>query len=217
MRRRNEIARKLRVKILEDRRDGLRYSDIERKRGVSSRTIANLVKGKDPKRFCQMCGETEPEKLEEHHPDKVNDPGKTVTLCASCHAKLTREQQKLKGRKPERTPMREASASQQLSAPPPAPLLQQINPTALGAPVVRQTQSVPIRPLTPEERRFLCRMIWYAVGGVSFGEAVGNKKLPWWAKLLLLGGTGFCVWKGNKLGGPAETRTQSSQTPKSFL
>jgi len=93
MRRRKEHAMKLRVKILQDRKDGLTYEEIQRKRGVSSRTIANLVKGKDPKRFCEQCGETDPQKLEEHHPDKVNSPSQTVTLCGSCHAKVTREQQ----------------------------------------------------------------------------------------------------------------------------
>ena len=47
MRSRNELMDKLRVKILQDRKDGLTYEEIQRKRGVSSRTIANLVKGKD--------------------------------------------------------------------------------------------------------------------------------------------------------------------------
>ena len=65
MRRKKELMDKLRVKILQDRQNGLTYEQIQRKRGVSSRTIANLVKGKDPQRFCQRCGETDPEKLEE--------------------------------------------------------------------------------------------------------------------------------------------------------
>jgi len=65
MRRKKELMDKLRVEILQDRQNGLTYEQIQRKRGVSSRTIANLVKGKDPQRFCQMCGETDPERLEE--------------------------------------------------------------------------------------------------------------------------------------------------------
>ena len=93
---------KLRVKILEDRKAGLTYEQIQRKRGVSSRTIAKLVKGKDLKRFCKMCGETDPEKLEEHHPDKENFPNYTVTLCASCHAKVTRKQMREKAKKEEK-------------------------------------------------------------------------------------------------------------------
>jgi len=42
MRRRTELARQMRVRILEDRRNGLTYEEIQRKRKVSSRTIANL-------------------------------------------------------------------------------------------------------------------------------------------------------------------------------
>ena len=69
MRRRNELMDKLRVRILQDRRDGLTSEQIQVRRGASSRTIANLVKGKDPRRFCIRCGETDPQKLEQHHPD----------------------------------------------------------------------------------------------------------------------------------------------------
>ncbi len=54
------------------------------KKGASSRTIANLVKGKDLSRFCTSCGETDAQKLEEHHSDKVNRPNQTITLCANC-------------------------------------------------------------------------------------------------------------------------------------
>jgi phage terminase large subunit GpA-like protein len=94
MRRRTELAKKLRVKIMGDRRNGLTYEEIQQKRGVSSRTIADLVKGTDLRRFCQQCGETDPEKLEMHHPDRTNFPDDTITLCASCHSKVTREQQR---------------------------------------------------------------------------------------------------------------------------
>ena len=205
MRRRKEIAKKLRVKILEDRRDGLSYSEIERKRGVSSRTIADLVKGKDPKRFCQMCGEIDPEKLEEHHPDKVNRPGNTITLCGSCHAKVTREQQRLKGQNKERIPVREVPPPEQIIAPPPTPLLREPTPVMPRIPVLGNTQSLAIQPLTSDEWRFLCRILWYAVGGVSIGEAVWGKKIAWWKRLLLVGVSGFCAWKGSKLSGPPET------------
>ncbi|MCZ2809797.1 MAG: hypothetical protein O2V44_10625, partial [Candidatus Bathyarchaeota archaeon] len=94
MRRRNELMDKLRVRILQGRKDGLTYEQIQTKTGASSRTIANLVKGKDPRRFCIRCGETDPQKLEQHHPDRVNRPNETVTLCANCHSTVTREQQR---------------------------------------------------------------------------------------------------------------------------
>ena len=51
MRRRKELMDKLRVKILQDRKYGLTYEQIQRKRGVSSRTIANLLKDGDPSKI----------------------------------------------------------------------------------------------------------------------------------------------------------------------
>ena len=151
MRRRKGQAANLRVKILQDREDGLTYEEIQRRRGASSRTIANLVKGKDPKRFCEQCGETDPERLEEHHPDKVNSPNETVTLCASCHAKATREQQRKRNREkkkemvvPQITPPLNIPAQQRMPNPP-------------------QMTSPPPRPLSAREKRWLGRGTLYGV------------------------------------------------------
>ena len=94
MRRRKKEVEKLRVKILEEKRAGCTYEEIQKKTGASSRTIANLVKGKDLSRFCTICGETDTQKLDEHHADKANRPNQTVTLCANCHATVTRKQQR---------------------------------------------------------------------------------------------------------------------------
>lgn len=63
MRKRKKEAEKLRVKILEGKRAGLIYEKIHQQTGASSRTIANLVKGKDISRFCTNCGQTDTEKL----------------------------------------------------------------------------------------------------------------------------------------------------------
>jgi len=141
MRRRNELMDKLRVKILQDRKNGLTYEQIQRKRGVSSRTIANLVKDGDPKRFCQQCGETDPEKLEEHHPDKENFPNETVTLCSNCHSKVTRIEQRKRNREkkgetiiPEITPFFNF-------------------PTAQIVPIQPQVTHASLRPLTSQEKR----------------------------------------------------------------
>ena len=170
MRRKKELMDKLRVKILQDRQNGLTYEQIQRKRGVSSRTIANLVKGKDPQRFCQMCGETDPEKLEEHHPDKVNHPNYTITLCASCHAKVTRKQQQERNRE----------KKNQLVIP-------EIIP-ALKVPVLTQPQVryTPSRPLTPQEKRWIGKRFFYGSGGIAIGKGMFDKRLPGWVRILLI-------------------------------
>jgi len=173
MRRRKKQAMKLRVKILQDRKDGLTYEEIQRSRGASSRTIANLVKGKDPKRFCEQCGETDPEKLEQHHLDKVNHPNDTRTLCASCHSKVTREQQRKMNKDakkeiviPRVIPSVNISAQRRMSNPP------------------QTTYSQP-RPLTPQEKRWLGRGALFSSGGIALGEGVFDKRLPGWLRFLL--------------------------------
>jgi len=187
MRRRKEVMDKLRVKILEDRKAGLTYEQIQRKRGVSSRTIAKLVKGKDPKRFCQMCGETDPEKLEEHHPDKVNRPNYTITLCASCHAKVTRKQQQ----------KRNKEKKNQLVIPEIVSALKVPVPQAVSTqPQVRYT---PSRPLTPQEKHWIGKGLCYGGGGIAIGEGMFDKRLPRWVRgLLIIAGIGL-MYGGSKI------------------
>jgi len=62
---------------VEARKRGMTYEEIRRKYGVSVNTISKLVKGKSLVRYCAKCGETNPEKLQEHHPDSVNRPSET--------------------------------------------------------------------------------------------------------------------------------------------
>jgi len=187
MRRRKEQAMKLRVKILQDRKDGLTYEEIQRSRGASSRTIANLVKGKDPKRFCEQCGETDPEKLEQHHPDKVNRPNDTRTLCASCHSKVTREQQRKMNKDakkeiviPKIIPPLNISAQRRMPNPP------------------HMTYSQP-RPLTPQEKRWLGRGAVFSGGGIALGEGVFDKRLPGWLRLLLGMGGVALLYTGSRI------------------
>ncbi len=77
MRRKKEQVKKLRVKVIEDVKNGLTYEEIRRKRGVSPSTISQWTKGKDLKRYCRQCGETDPKKLEKHHPNKKESPEHT--------------------------------------------------------------------------------------------------------------------------------------------
>ena len=192
MRRRSELMDKLRVKILQDWKNGLTYKEIERKRGVSSRTIANLVGGKDLKRFCQSCGQTDPGKLQEHHPDRANRPNETKTLCASCHEKITRKQQRERQRErknnaliPEVVETTNPSMQRIMSAPPEVSYNNE-------------------RPLTLEEQRWLGKGFCYGIGGIALGEGAFDKKIPMWIRgLLVIGGILF-LYGGSTIGGNTE-------------
>ena len=195
MRRRSELMDKLRVKILQDWKNGLTYKEIERKRGVSSRTIANLVGGKDLKRFCQSCGQTDPEKLQEHHPDRANRPNETKTLCASCHEKITRKQQRERHRErknnvliPEVVETTNQPVQQKIAAPPEV--------------------SYDARPLTLEEQRWLGKGLCYSIGGVALGKGAFDNKIPRWIRgLLVIGGILF-LYGGSTIGGNTENTDQ---------
>ena len=187
MRRRKEQATKLRVKILQDRKNGLTYEQIQRTRGVSSRTIANLVKGEDPKRFCEQCGETDPEKLEQHHPDKLNHPNDTRTLCASCHSKITREQQRIMNKDTKK----ETKVSKVI---PPLSIS-----TQPRVPYPAQTGYSQFRPLTPQEKCWIGRAALFSGGGIALGEGVFDRRLPGWLRLLLgIGGIAL-LYAGSRI------------------
>lgn len=186
MRRKKKQMESLKVKVLEDRRDGLTYKQIENKRGVSSRTIANLLKGGDPQRFCGVCAETNPEKLEEHHIDRVNRPNETITLCANHHGEISRKQQR------ERIKEKKDNEAVQVSSPP------AVSAGSSPAPVSTQT-AYPAKPLTPEQQRSLGEVLCYGVGSAAFVEGLFNKNLPGLTRIVLgIAGIGL-FYQGSKL------------------
>ena len=187
MRRRREQATKLRVKILEDRKAGLTYEEIERKRGVSSRTIANLVKGKDPKKYCNECGETDPEKLQEHHPDKVNDPDRTMTLCASCHSKVTREEQRERAKETQKKLVDSQTT------------VTDILQTKQNPPTEAQPGYTQMEPVPPEVWRWLGKYGLYSSGGIALAEAICDKRLPPWFRWFLGIGGLTCFYGGSRI------------------
>lgn len=187
MRRRKKHMKKLRVKIIEDTKNGLTYDEIQRKRGVSSRTVANLVKGKDLKRFCKMCGETDPQKLDEHHPDKANRPNETITLCANCHAPLSRKQQ------PKRTGEKKTvSVTPKIIPSLNTPTLQRI----ITQPQVSYAQW---KPFTPREKRWIGRGFCYGTGGIAVCEGIFDTSLSRWLRIVLTIGGGILVYTGSRI------------------
>ena len=133
MRRTEEGMKKVRLRIIDLKKEGLGYEAIRRKTGASPNTIAGVVKN-FAGRYCHDCGETDVKVLEEHHPDKANQPGFTVTFCANCHERVTRKQMRdMTEKKPEVV----------------TATLVPTNPPAL---VQQNTQAVPAgRPMTKEE------------------------------------------------------------------
>jgi len=103
MRRTNKEIKKLRKNVVEARKEGFTYEEIRKKYSLSPSTISKWTKGRDLTRTCTECGETDLLKLEEHHPDKINQPNHTITLCSNCHSELHRKQdtQKKKAENPE--------------------------------------------------------------------------------------------------------------------
>ena len=53
----------------------------------------------DKKRVCEICGESDPRLLEDHHIWGRNFDPETRCLCKNCHYLQTREQNKLSPRK----------------------------------------------------------------------------------------------------------------------
>ena len=44
---------------------------------------------------CSICGEDDPSVIEEHHLYGKNNSDKKIFLCKNCHAKITKEQNKM--------------------------------------------------------------------------------------------------------------------------
>jgi len=91
MRRTEKEIKKLRLKIIELKKEGKTYEEIRRITSASPSTIAKILKNFNG-RYCVKCGETNPNVFEEHRPDKETYPDYTITLCANCHEEITRKQ-----------------------------------------------------------------------------------------------------------------------------
>ncbi len=85
------LARR-RLKLIEARKEGAVFSELQRRFGVSPNYLSKLFKGKDINKYCELCGENDPKVLERHHPDKKDRPDYTTWLCSNCHSKISREE-----------------------------------------------------------------------------------------------------------------------------
>jgi Fic family protein len=185
MRRTKEGMKKLRIKIIKLKEKGLTVEEIRRRTGASPNTICKILKGFKGK-YCQKCGETNPEVLEQHHPDKINRPDFTITLCANCHEEITRKQARERNKKKEN----EKNI---------------LNPVNLNLPATIQTQkenitqnlNLPnapvqtyIHPLSPEETK---KGLFFVGGVASILESFDPDRKPLEKFLLFIGGSIF-IW-----------------------
>jgi hypothetical protein len=189
MRRTKEGMKKLRIKIIKLKEKGLTVEEIRRRTGASPNTICKILKGFKG-RYCQKCGETNPEVLEQHHPDKINRPDFTITLCANCHEEITRKQARERNKKKEN----EKNI---------------LNPVNLNLPATIQTQkenitqnlNLPnapvqtyIQPLSFEETK---KSLFFVGGVASILESFDPDRKPLEKFLLFIGGSIF-IWQSLK-------------------
>ncbi len=200
MGRKNERVKKLRVKVIEDTKSGLTHEEVRRKRGVSPSTIAKWTKGKDLKRYCHECGETDPKKLEKHHSNKKESPEHTVNLCANCHSKITRKQ--LSSRNRTQQPVTVPKATQDSTPKQPTPI-----PFQFGVNQPNQVMPVTLRPFTPKDRAEIVKGALYLGGSIAAIEAILDEKLAWWERLARLASAGLAFRAGGRI-------TPSSPDPK---
>ena len=147
-----------RLRIIEARKEGATYIELQKRFGVSPNYLSKLFKGKDINKYCVMCGENDPKVLEKHHPDKENRPDYWIWLCSNCHSKVTRKQAR-------------RSAKQKAQE-------QQLIPTRLPVPkkTTNESQVITKPPTPPFEYEKLSKAekiaFWATVVGIPIGERI---------------------------------------------
>ena len=148
------LARR-RLKLIEARKEGATFSQLQRRFGVSPNYLSKLFKGKDINKHCEHCGENDPEVLEKHHPDKENRPDYWIWLCSNYHSKVTRKEAKARAKQ---------KAKQQIT-PTEFPILQK---------TTTETQVITKPPIPPFEYEKLSKaekiVFWTTVIGIPVGE-----------------------------------------------
>lgn len=163
MRRTEKEIKKLRLKIIELKKEGKSYEEIRRRTGASPNTIAKVLKGFTG-RYCINCGETNPDVLHEHHPDKENRPDYTITLCANCHNEVHRSKEKK-----EKDIEQKTNISIQPKQNPVSVLPEVVKPEH-----ILPIQKVNLQPLTWEE----VKSIFFGISGIiGIAEGLFNKEI----------------------------------------
>ena len=193
MRRTKKGMRKLRIKIINLKEKGLTVEEIRRRTGASPNTICKILKGFKG-RYCQKCGETNPEVLEEHHPDKINRPDFTITVCANCHEEITRKQarERNKNKDKEKNVLNPVNSNLPVTVQTQQENITQ-NLNLTNAPVQRLPNNY-LQPLSAEEIK---KVFLAGSGAVCILEGLNPDRKPFERFLLFLGGA-ICIWQSLK-------------------
>lgn len=176
MRRTNRVATRTRLKILEARKKGMTYEEIRRRYGVSHNTISRLTKGKSIPRYCARCRETTPEKLEEHHPDKMNHPTETIDLCANCHSEIHRKKSRPRKQQREQNPPTLGNPSVPTASIPTPPGLSGPQQHRYG--FAQSTNYVPELPINPDTLRLGLALYSMDLGRQGLWDALWPRQTP---------------------------------------
>jgi len=191
MRRTEQDMKKVRLRIIELRKDGLDYEEIRRKTGASPNTISKILKNFNG-RYCLECGATDPQVLEQHHPDKLARPNETICLCSNCHSVVTRQQMR---------DMREKKAepvtATLVTTPVPLPLSVQLwqaranANTLLPATVQTNYVSHPLATANPDDLIKSCLFL----GALGCICGALNPQMNKQQRLLAATGSALCLWQ----------------------
>ena len=142
-----------RLKLIKARKEGMTFSELQRRFGVSPNYLSKLFKGKDINKYCEKCGENDSEVLEKHHPDKENRPDYAIWLCSNCHSKVTRKE----GRKR----ATQKNEKQNMSNQPPIP--KEMNGLTSLVELLKSGKIV----LTEEQKEIIGKIALWGFGGVT--------------------------------------------------
>ncbi|MBN1446267.1 MAG: hypothetical protein JW957_09230 [Candidatus Omnitrophica bacterium] len=193
MRRTQKDMKKLRLKIIDLSKQGNSYEVIRKKTGASPGTISKVLKGFTG-RYCHKCGITNAEVLEEHHPDKINRPDETITLCANCHEEISRRQQRERIKKAQKNNTVPAGTSiiSRFNIPE-TPIIPDVSPEELKRFIQSlQPSPPPVRPMTPRETK-LSLLFTCGLAGVVNGLSPDNKNLKLPERVFLVAGGGYLL------------------------
>jgi hypothetical protein len=89
------------AKIVSLYKSGWSYKQLQKRYTISPNYLSKLVKDIEVK--CAACGKHKGKaRFHAYHPDRINRPNYTITLCPSCHAKEELKLQRDKPNQPQR-------------------------------------------------------------------------------------------------------------------
>ena len=135
-------------KIVELYKNGWSYKQLQKRYNISPNHLAKLVRGIEVK--CAVCGKHKGKvHFRAYHPDRINRPNYTITLCQSCHTKEelklrrdTQKQSRTLTTNTHRLPNKESDLSTTLSIYPTRPLPKTVKKVFVGGVITLAVKEV---------------------------------------------------------------------------